>query len=249
MGGAVFLPCCLTWGQTILEVMKIMVTSFKWCHACTAALSAPDPAASHCRPMSLLETPGHSQSSLGQSFVESLLLSSGSWYAQGFVCALQESVSLVLCKFWGLYGGVMPYPGLLHPEPLPLRQATADLYLCRKHLNTVLVQSLWELWVLVCTSFVWALWAFLVGMGFDSKHDFSPPTVSLGLLLCSWTCGIFLMGSNIVLLMAAQQQVVILEFSQEKMTTRPSTPPSLGLLEMVWELAKKGNFPNATFRL
>ena len=49
--------------------------------------------------------------------------------------------------------------------------------------------------------------------------------------------------------MVVQQQVVILEFSQEKMTTRPSTPPSLGLLEMVWELAKKGNFPNATFRL
>ena len=22
----------------------------------------------------------------------------------------------------------MPYPGLLHPEPLPLQQATADLY-------------------------------------------------------------------------------------------------------------------------
>ena len=49
---------------------------------------------------------------------------------------------------------------------------------------------------------------------------------------------IFLVGSNILLLMAVQQQVVILEFSQEKMTTRPSTPPSLGLLEMVWELAK-----------
>ena len=27
----------------------------------------------------------------------------------------------------------MPHPGLLHPEPLPLRQATADLYLCRRH--------------------------------------------------------------------------------------------------------------------
>ena len=123
-------------------------------HACTAALSTPDPAASHRQPMSLLETPGHSQSSLGQSLVESLLFSSGSWYAQAFVCALQESVSPVLCKFWGLYGGVMPYPGLLHPEPLHLRQVTADLYLCRRHLNTVLVQSLWELWVLVCTSFV-----------------------------------------------------------------------------------------------
>ena len=34
-----------------------------------------------------------------------LLLSSGSWCAQGFICALQEFVSPVLCKFWWLYGG------------------------------------------------------------------------------------------------------------------------------------------------
>ena len=32
----------------------------------------------------------------------------------------------------------------------------------------------------------WALWATLVGMGFDSKHDFAPPTILLGLLLCPW---------------------------------------------------------------
>ena len=62
----------------------------------------------------------------------SLLLSPGSWCAQGFVCALQESVSPVLWKFWWFYGGVngtllqeglCHYPGLLHPEPL--WQATA----------------------------------------------------------------------------------------------------------------------------
>ena len=45
-----------------------MVTSFKGSHVATAALSAPDPAAGHCRPMPLLETPGHSQ---GQSLVGS----------------------------------------------------------------------------------------------------------------------------------------------------------------------------------
>ena len=43
---------------------------------------------------------------LGQFLVRSLLLSLGSWFPQGFVCALQESVSPVLCKLWGLYGGV-----------------------------------------------------------------------------------------------------------------------------------------------
>ena len=50
-------------------------------------------------PTSQLETPGHSQARLGQSFVQSLLLSPGSWCAKIFSCALHESASLVLCKF------------------------------------------------------------------------------------------------------------------------------------------------------
>jgi len=63
-----------TWGQTMVEVMKIMATSLKRSHACTATLSVPNPAASHHQPTPLLETPGHSQASLGQSLVGSLLL-------------------------------------------------------------------------------------------------------------------------------------------------------------------------------
>ena len=79
--------------SSMVEVMKVMATSFKRSHAHTAALSAPNPAAGHHRPMPLPETPGHSWASLHQSLVGSLLLSPGSWCAQGFVCALQESVS------------------------------------------------------------------------------------------------------------------------------------------------------------
>ena len=67
----------------------------------------------------------------------------------------------------------MPYPNLLHPGPLSLWQSTADLNLHRIHSNTVLSQSLWGLWVLVHPRFVWALWASLAGMGFDSKCDFT----------------------------------------------------------------------------
>ena len=63
------------------------------------ALSLPSPAAGHHRPMPPLETPRHSQASLGQSLVGSLLLSPVSWCVQAFVCALQESVSPALCKF------------------------------------------------------------------------------------------------------------------------------------------------------
>ena len=37
---------------------------------------------------------------------------------------------------------------------------------------------------------------------------------------------LFLVGSNILLLMVVQPGVVILEFSQEMMRARPSTPPS-----------------------
>ena len=38
----------------------------------------------------------------------------------------------------------MPYPGLLHPEPLSLRQTTADPDLRRRRSNAVLSQSLCE---------------------------------------------------------------------------------------------------------
>ena len=81
----------------MVEVMKIMVTSFKRSHAGIATLSAPSPAAGHHPPH--LCWPGHTRASLGQSL-------GGSWCAQGFVCTLQESVSPVLCKFWQLDGGV-----------------------------------------------------------------------------------------------------------------------------------------------
>ena len=108
-----------TWGQTMVEVMKIMETSVKKSHACTAALSALDPAAGHHYPMPPLETPGHSQTSLGQSLVGPLLLSPGSWCVQRFLCALEESVSPVLCRFWWLYGEVNGNPlkeGLCHTQ-------------------------------------------------------------------------------------------------------------------------------------
>ena len=61
----------LTQGQTMVEVMKIMAAFFKRSLARTAMLSAPSPAAGHHGPTPLLETPRHSQASLGQSFYES----------------------------------------------------------------------------------------------------------------------------------------------------------------------------------
>ena len=123
----------------------------------------------------------------------------------------------------------MLYTGLLHPEHLPLWQATADLYL---HGDT---QTLKEVWLSLCgvscctQGFVCALQVSLVGLGFDSKCNFTPPTILLGILLCPWTQGIFfffLVGSNILQWTVVQQRVVVLEFSQEKMSARPSYLPS-----------------------
>ena len=91
----------------MVEILKIMATSFKRSHACTAAHSAPNLAAGHHPPTPLLETPGHSRASLCQSLVGSLLLSPGSWCAQGFVCALQESVSQSFVSSGGSMVGLM----------------------------------------------------------------------------------------------------------------------------------------------
>ena len=99
----------------------------------------------------------------------------------------------VQCKFWQLSGGLMvtsfktayavprstapraPAPAAVHCCPIPSQE-----------ILTVLPQSLWGLWVLVHTRYIWALWVSLTVMGFYSKHDFAPPAVLLGLLLCPW---------------------------------------------------------------
>ena len=88
-------------------------------HACTATLSAPNPASGHHQPMPLIETPGHSQPSLAQSVLGSLLLSPGSWCTQRF-CLWSPRVCLpVLCKFWQLCRRVnddLPKEGLCHTQ-------------------------------------------------------------------------------------------------------------------------------------
>ena len=74
----------------------IMALGFKRADACIMEFSTPNPTAGHCQPMPLPGTSEHSQASLAESLVGTLPLSPGSWCAQSFVCALQESVSPVL---------------------------------------------------------------------------------------------------------------------------------------------------------
>ena len=115
--------------------------------------------------------------SLGQSLIGSLLLSPESWCAEGLVCALQESVSPVLCKPWWLYGGVngdLLQEGLCHIQPCctqslcpcgrPLLAHTSagDTQALRGRSGSVSVESpavhkvlfqpsecLWRVWVLI----------------------------------------------------------------------------------------------------
>ena len=88
-----------------MEVMKIMATSFKRFHThCRTQCLRP------CsRPLPTHASTGDSWTLTGKSGSVSSGVSApspGSWCAQGFVYALQESVSPILCKFWQLYGGV-----------------------------------------------------------------------------------------------------------------------------------------------
>ena len=97
MGGAVFPSIYLTRGQTTVEVMKIMVTSFSRSHACTAALSAPSPAAGPrppTPPQRPLGTPGqvwvslswgHCPFLLGPGVHKVLFVPSKSLFAQSCV--------------------------------------------------------------------------------------------------------------------------------------------------------------------
>ena len=178
---------------------------------------------------------GHSQAIMGQSLVGSLLLFPGSWCTQGFVCALQESVFPVLCKFWRLYGGVncnLLQEGLCHTyiccnqspcpcsRPLLTCTSTGDtqtqfwLSLCGLSGSWCMQdlfepsECLWLVWGLILNVIPPLLPSFW-GFSFALIHGVS-----------------FLVGSNILLSMVVQQQVVILEFSQEKLSTCPFTLPS-----------------------
>ena len=65
--------------------------------------------------------------------------------------------------------------------------------------------------------------------------DFTPPIISLWLLLCLWTWSIiFLVGASILLLMVVQQVVAILVLLHEEMSTCPSFWMESPLLWIFW---------------
>ena len=139
-----------------------------------------------------------------------------------------------LCKFWQLYGGIngdLLQEGLCHTQvcctqspcpcssPLLIHTSAGDtqtqLWLslsgvsgswCAQGLSEP-SKHLWQVWGLTLNMilpFLLSCWGFSFALG----HRY-----------------LFVVGSNILLLMAVQQHVVILEFSQEKMSTFLSTLP------------------------
>jgi len=147
-----------------------------------------------------------------------------------------KTVSPVLCKFWQLYGGVngdLLQEGLGHTQvcctqsPCPCGRpqltctSAGDTHiqfwfsLCGVSLSWC-AQGLFE--PSECLWWVWGLSLNVISPLLPSCWGFS---FALG-------CGVsfFLVGSNIILLTVIQQRVIVLEISQEKMSTHPSTPPS-----------------------
>ena len=211
-----------------------MATSLKRSQACIAAVTTPNLAARHHQPTPLLETSGHSRASLGSLLWShcSFLLGPG---AHNVLCVLQESVSPVLCKFWWLYGrinGDLLQEGLCHtqicctqspcPRSRPLltftfagdTQTQFWLSLCGVS-GSWCVQDLFEpyehLWQVrglilnVILPLLSSCWGFSFALGYGVS---------------------FLLGSDSLQSTVVQQQVIVLEFLQEKMSAHPSILPS-----------------------
>ena len=203
MGQVEFPPCYLTWGQTMVEVMQIMVTSFKRPHTGTAKLSAPslqqataDPR--HCR--RLLDTHGQVWVILLWGHC-SFLLGSG---AHKVLFVPSKICFPVLWKSWWLYGGVngdLLQEGLYHTQvyctqspcpcgsPLLTRTSSGDTQtqVCLSHCwvsGSCCAQSmfepsehLWQVWGLILKMILPLLpspWGFSFALG----HGVSPQSCS-----------------------------------------------------------------------
>ena len=129
-----------SWGQTMVEVMKIMATSFKRSHARTATLSAPNPAAGHCQHTLLqrpLDTHGqvwvsllwvHCSFLLGPGVYKVLFLPSRNLYPQSCVSSGGSMVGLMATSSKRTYA----IPKSAAPRAPAPHQSTAQPYLLRR---------------------------------------------------------------------------------------------------------------------
>ena len=152
--------------------MKIMGTSFKRSHACTAYTQFPQPCnrppPTHASTQDSCKLPGKPRSvSCGVTAPFSWLLAS-----QVSVCALQKSISQSCVSSGSSMVGLMTTSSkrasATPRSAAPRAPAPRQAMLTRTSAGTLrhsLSQSPWGLWVLVRTRFVGALWVSLAGWG------------------------------------------------------------------------------------
>ena len=107
----------------MVDVMKIMANFFQKVPCMHCYTRCPQPC--------IKPPPTHATSRVSWTLTRKSGSVSGgvtapfSWYTQGSVCAHQESVSPVLCKFWQLYGRVIWRP--------PLPPSLCHTQVCCRH--------------------------------------------------------------------------------------------------------------------
>ena len=150
---------------------------------------------------------GHCSFLLGPGAHKALFVPSMSLFPQFCVISGSSMVELMATSSKRAYA-ILKNAALRVPAPVA---GHCGPFLHRRHSNTQR-----QVWLSLCgipwctQDCVWALWVSLIGMVFDSKCDFTPPTILLGFLLLPLDTGyLFLVGSNI-LLMIVQQWIVIL---------------------------------------
>ena len=129
-----------SWDELSQGEMKTRATSFERSHAHTSVRRAPIPAAGHRQPTPLPETPGHSQASLGQALVGSLLLPLGPGAHKVLFVPSQSLFPrpvYVLGALWWVNGDLLQ-EGFCHAQvhctqtpcpcgsPLPTRTSSGD---------------------------------------------------------------------------------------------------------------------------
>ena len=127
----------------MVEVMNITVTSSKRFHALLHSVPPMlyQATSNPCLHQRLLDTHGqvwvsllwgHCSFLLGPGVHKLLFVPSKGLFPQSCVSSGGSMVGLMTTSSRRSYA----IPGLLHPEPLPLWQSTADLYLCKRPLDT-----------------------------------------------------------------------------------------------------------------
>ena len=130
---------------------------------------------------------GHCFFLLGPGAHKVLFVPSKSLFLQSYVTSVSSMVELMVTSSKGAYA-ILKLAVLRVPGPHSSPQLTHN---CSGDTQTLFFLSLCGVSESWCTQICFSPLSISGRYGvFDSKHDFAPPTILLGLLLCPWTWGI-----------------------------------------------------------